>query len=81
MKIFKKLVESSENIIKDKEKIHKTYKKIVITNEDQKGEILKTKEIIEMRIIDIEADGAIIIKAKKENKIRRYYHHEFRVGY
>ena len=53
----------------------------MITNEDQKGEILKTKEIIEMRIIDIEADGAIIIKAKKENKIRRYYHHEFRVGY
>lgn len=81
MKIFNKLVESSENIIKDKEKIHKKYKKIVITDELQKGEILKTKEIIEMRIIDIEADGAIIIKAKKENEIRRYYHHEFRVGY
>lgn len=81
MKIFNKLVESSENIIKDKEKIHETYKKIVITNEKQKGEILKIKEEIEMRIIDIEADGAIIIKAKKEDEIRRYYHHEFRVGY
>ena len=81
MKIFNKLVESSENIIKDKEKIHEKYKKIVITNEPQKGEILITKEVIEMRIIDIEVDGAIIIKAKKENEIRRYYHHEFRVGY
>lgn len=80
MKIFNKIIESSENIIKDKEKIHETYKKLVITNENQKGEILKTKEVIEIRIIDIEADGAIIIKTKKE-EVRRYYHHEFRVGY
>ncbi len=81
MKIFNKIIESSENIIKDKEKIHETYKKLVITNENQKGEILKTKEVIEMSIIDIETDGAIIIKAKKGDEIRRYYHHEFRVSY
>lgn len=81
MKIFNKIKESSENIIKDKEKIHETYKKYVLTNEIQKGEILKTKEMIEMSIIDIETDGAIIIKTKKGDEIRRYYHHEFRVSY
>jgi len=37
--------------------------------------------MIEMSIIDIETDGAIIIKAKKGDEIMRYYHHEFRVSF
>lgn len=81
MNIFHKMIESAERIIKERHQIHEEYKNLVITKETQKGYILKNKDIIDIQIIDLMPDGAIIIKDKNNLNIKKYYHHEFRIVY